>query len=119
MCHGLPPDAIALLLVPIRGAKHARSSSASMPAPSLEGCMRNLVMDANPSPNSALPTKDAIDAGGLDLTAPVMEELLSVDRAAWETEIADIDKFFATFGSRLPAALKSERDALAARIKKA
>ncbi len=71
------------------------------------------------SPIGTLPTKDAVDVGGLDLSPNAMEELLSVDRAAWETEIADIDKFFATFGARLPAALKSERDALAARIKKA
>jgi phosphoenolpyruvate carboxykinase (GTP) len=71
------------------------------------------------SPIGILPTKEAVDVSGLNLSAPVMEELLSVDRAAWETEIADIDKFFSQFGDRLPSALKSERDALAARIKKA
>ncbi len=71
------------------------------------------------SPIGTLPTKDAVDVGGLNLSSQVMEELLSVDRGAWETEIADIDKFFAQFGARLPAVLKAERDALAARIKKA
>ncbi len=60
-----------------------------------------------------------MDVNGLNLSPQVMEELLSIDRAAWETEIADIDKFFAMFGARLPAALKAERDALAERIKKA
>ncbi len=70
------------------------------------------------SPIGHLPTKDAIDVRHLHLPAPAMEELLSVDRAAWEAELTDIDKFFAPFGDRLPAALKEERNALAARLKK-
>jgi phosphoenolpyruvate carboxykinase (GTP) len=71
------------------------------------------------SPIGYLPTKESLDVRGLDLTPEATAEILSVDRAAWEKEIADIDTFFAKFGDRLPAALKAERDALAARIKKA
>ena len=74
---------------------------------------------ATESPIGHLPTKDSLDVRGLDLSPEATAEILSVDRAAWEKEIADIDTFFAKFGDRLPAALKAERDALAARIKKA
>lgn len=74
---------------------------------------------ATESPIGNLPTKDSLDVRGLDLSPEATAEILSVDRAAWEKEIADIDTFFAKFGDRLPAALKAERDALAARIKKA
>jgi phosphoenolpyruvate carboxykinase (GTP) len=73
---------------------------------------------ATESPIGHLPTKESLDVRGLDLSPETITEILAVDRVTWEKEIADIDVFFAKFGDRFPAALKAERDALAARIKK-
>jgi phosphoenolpyruvate carboxykinase (GTP) len=73
---------------------------------------------ATESPIGHLPTKESLDVRGLDLSPETITKILAVDRVTWEKEIADIDVFFAKFGDRFPAALKAERDALAARIKK-
>lgn len=70
------------------------------------------------SPIGHLPGKDGLNLQGLHHLAPgALEALLSIDRAEWEKEIVDIDKFFAPFGDRLPAALREERNALAERLK--
>jgi phosphoenolpyruvate carboxykinase (GTP) len=42
--------------------------------------------------------------------------LLSVDRQEWQREAALIPPFFETFGTRLPAELQGEYDALLKRL---
>lgn len=65
-----------------------------------------------------LPGKDGLPLEGLHHLAPgAMEALLSIDRAEWEKELVDIDKFFAPFGDRLPATLREERNALEERLR--
>jgi phosphoenolpyruvate carboxykinase (GTP) len=68
------------------------------------------------SPIGFVPTPDAIDAQGLDLAPGAMEQLLRVDREEWRREVALSKEFFDKLGERLPAALRDEHAALAARV---
>ena len=45
-----------------------------------------------------------------------MDELVTVDAAAWAEEAAAIREYFGIFGDRLPAPLVAELDALEARL---
>ncbi len=60
------------------------------------------------TPIGYLPTPDAIDTAGLNVTAEQMRELTTVDRAAWLNELAGIEEYFARFGKRLPPELQAE-----------
>jgi phosphoenolpyruvate carboxykinase (GTP) len=55
---------------------------------------------------------------GLDVTRKTLEELLSVDAAAWAKEHADVGKFFEEFGARLPAEIRDEHNALGERLQR-
>ena len=46
-----------------------------------------------------------------------MKRLLAVDPAEWEAEAARNEAFLATFGDRLPVALKLQHQCLLARLK--
>jgi phosphoenolpyruvate carboxykinase (GTP) len=69
------------------------------------------------SPIGWVPARDAIDVSGLATTPQAMEALLSVDRAAWQSELEDQATFFDKIGDRLPERLRREHSALAARLK--
>jgi phosphoenolpyruvate carboxykinase (GTP) len=62
-----------------------------------------------------VPTEDAIDLSGLNVSAETMKALLTVDPLAWEDDIKDQEAFFAKF-DRLPPAIKDEMQALARRF---
>jgi phosphoenolpyruvate carboxykinase (GTP) len=68
------------------------------------------------SPIGFVPTPDAIDTQGLDLAPGAMEKLIAVDREEWRREVALSKEFFDKLGERLPAALRDEHAALAARV---
>jgi phosphoenolpyruvate carboxykinase (GTP) len=68
------------------------------------------------TPIGWLPTPDGIEREGLDLPASTLEELLRIDRADWENEIASQHKFFEQFGARLPPEIQDEHQALARRL---
>ena len=59
-----------------------------------------------------LPTAGQIDTNGLDVDAADMAELLSVDRAGWQSAIPQIREHFAKFGDRLPDELLNQLDRL-------
>ncbi len=65
-----------------------------------------------------LPTEDAIDTAGLDVSAEDMKELLRVNKDEWFTEIETIKEHYAKFGNRLPNELNDELAALVARLNK-
>lgn len=65
-----------------------------------------------------LPTEDAIDTAGLDVSAEDMKELLRVNKDEWFTEIETIREHYAKFGNRLPKELNDELAALVARLNK-
>ncbi|MGQ0383671.1 MAG: phosphoenolpyruvate carboxykinase (GTP) [Gammaproteobacteria bacterium] len=68
------------------------------------------------TPIGAVPTREALDLSGLELPGANLEELLSVDPAAWRQEAAEIERYFRTFGVRLPGALLQEVRNLAGRL---
>jgi phosphoenolpyruvate carboxykinase (GTP) len=68
------------------------------------------------TPIGSLPTPDALDLSGLNLTAENLGELLSVDVSAWRKEADDIAAYYARFGDRLPAALQEQLAALRHRL---
>ncbi|MGH9296925.1 MAG: phosphoenolpyruvate carboxykinase domain-containing protein, partial [Acidimicrobiales bacterium] len=72
--------------------------------------------EAVETPIGYLPAKGAIPTEGLDVSDADMEELLRVDVDEWKAEVPLIAEHFARFGDRLPAALRSQLDALERRL---
>jgi phosphoenolpyruvate carboxykinase (GTP) len=72
--------------------------------------------EARETPIGSVPTSDALDTEGLALTDAAIGALLRVDEAAWRDELPDIEAHFATFGDRLPAALRDELEELQRRL---
>ena len=63
-----------------------------------------------------LPTEDALDTTGLDVSAARLAELLGVDEEEWRHEIPSIEEHFAFLGERLPVELWDELAALEKRL---
>jgi len=72
--------------------------------------------DALYTPIGWLPTTEALDTDGLDISADDLEELLRVDLHEWHDELGSLHEHFATFGHRLPAELAAQLEALAERL---
>jgi phosphoenolpyruvate carboxykinase (GTP) len=68
------------------------------------------------TPIGYMPTKDAINVNGLDVSEANMEELLKVDKEGWIKEIESIKKYYATYGERLPKELAEQLKALEKRF---
>ncbi len=71
---------------------------------------------AEKTPIGWVPTKDALNLDGLDVSTEDLEELLKVDPEEWKEQIPLIRKHLAKFGDRLPSGLKYEVDALEKRL---
>jgi phosphoenolpyruvate carboxykinase (GTP) len=71
---------------------------------------------AQKTPIGYMPTVDAIDRTGLDVSEADMAELLKVDKAEWLREVASIREHYAKFGDRLPRELAAQLDALEKRL---
>jgi len=63
-----------------------------------------------------LPRPEDLDLAGLDLAPGVLAQLLSVQAEEWRAEAADIEKYLDEYGSRTPAALRAQVQALRARL---
>jgi phosphoenolpyruvate carboxykinase (GTP) len=63
-----------------------------------------------------VPTKDALDLSGLDLSDEQLDVLLTVDNEAWREEAAQIKPHYERFGDRLPKPLWDELDKLTQRL---
>ena len=59
---------------------------------------------------------ESLDTDGLDMTPEQIKAALHVSPAEWETEIPQIQAWFAKFGDTLPAPLLAELDGLKARL---
>ena len=66
-----------------------------------------------------MPTLDGIDFEGLDIAEQDIANLLRVDVDGWLAELPDIESYYATFGERLPAALKVQIATLKRRLESA
>jgi phosphoenolpyruvate carboxykinase (GTP) len=72
--------------------------------------------DAVDTPIGFIPTPDAIDIEGLDVTKADMEELLNVDTSEWKAEVPSIRQHYAQFGDRLPQTLTDAVNELERRL---
>lgn len=63
-----------------------------------------------------LPTLDALDLSGLNLSAGDAEALTSVDKEGWKKEIEDVAANYKKFGDRLPNALGGQLAGLKKRL---
>ena len=68
------------------------------------------------TPIGNLPTADALDLTGLDISKADLEELLRVDNEAWRAEIANIREDYKIYGDKLPAELAAQLEALEKRL---
>ncbi len=73
-------------------------------------------VDARSTPIGYLPQPADIDTDGLDLDGETLESLLSVDRDAWQAEMAEVEAYFGEFEDRVPAELKAQRDKVVAAL---
>ncbi|MBR3964323.1 MAG: phosphoenolpyruvate carboxykinase (GTP) [Clostridia bacterium] len=65
-----------------------------------------------------VPKAEDINIEGLeDVTLDTIKELVSIDKASWIDDIANIKEFYALVGDRVPAELYDELSALEARLK--
>jgi len=74
---------------------------------------------ARETPIGYLPEENGIDIVDLDLTADNMHALLSVDVDQWKLEMDSFGEYLQSYGDRLPAALKSEHEAVVSALKEA
>jgi phosphoenolpyruvate carboxykinase (GTP) len=72
--------------------------------------------EAVETPIGHVPTPDAIDTDGLDISREQLEQALAVDVEEWKAEIPQITAWFKKFGDSLPAVLWTELDGLRARL---
>jgi len=68
------------------------------------------------TPIGLLPQADKLSLDGLDISRDDVEELLAVRPEQWLKEVADIRKFYQTFGQRLPHELERQLTELEGRL---
>ena len=64
-----------------------------------------------------MPESKDMDLSNLDMTEEKFAKLFAVDKNAWNTELKDVEGFFAKFAGRIPQALRKEFDSLVERLK--
>jgi phosphoenolpyruvate carboxykinase (GTP) len=72
--------------------------------------------EAVETPIGRVPTPDALDVEGLDMSREKLEAALAVDATEWREEIPQITEWFEKFGDKLPTVLWTELDGLKARL---
>ncbi|MGD8357804.1 MAG: phosphoenolpyruvate carboxykinase (GTP), partial [Lysobacterales bacterium] len=71
------------------------------------------------TPIGRMPHKGDLNLAGIDVADDTMAALLEVDTAAWSDEMQEIGDYLDSYGDRTPAALRAERDRVAAALKDA
>jgi len=69
------------------------------------------------TPIGYMPTADAIDTDGLDVSEADMQELLKINKDEWLREVASIREHYAKYGEKMPKELYAQLDALEKRLK--
>ncbi|WFR55489.1 phosphoenolpyruvate carboxykinase (GTP) [Anaerocolumna sp. AGMB13025] len=64
-----------------------------------------------------MPTNDALDLEGLNVSQDDMKELLKVDKEEWLREVASIREHYEKYGEKLPKELAAQLEALESRLK--
>ena len=75
--------------------------------------------EAIDTPVGRVPSREALDLGGVDLSDEQLRTLLDVDPEVWSEEAALIPAFFERFADRLPEALWRQHRALTKRLEEA
>ncbi|NLN66296.1 MAG: phosphoenolpyruvate carboxykinase (GTP) [Clostridiaceae bacterium] len=70
------------------------------------------------TPIGYMPTDEAIDIEGLDVSAEEMHELLKVDKEEWLKEVESIKEHYNNYEPKLPQELKNQLKALEERLRK-
>lgn len=70
------------------------------------------------TPIGYLPTDDAIDIKGMDISIDTMKKLNSVDREGWLKGGESINEFYSQFGDKLPQEIKKQQQEMIDRLKK-
>ena len=73
--------------------------------------------DGVDTPIGVVPTLEALDVAGVNVTPADMAELLHVNVDEWRREVPGIREYYSTFAERLPAALHAQVDDLEARLR--
>lgn len=60
------------------------------------------------TPLGRMPKKEDFDISGLGVAPEALDQLLSVDRAAFQGEFDDLDKYMSKFGDRLPQRMRNQ-----------
>jgi phosphoenolpyruvate carboxykinase (GTP) len=71
---------------------------------------------AQETPIGRIPTPEALDTDGLDMSEADLAAVLHVDVDEWRAEIPQVAEWFERFGEKLPGVLWAELDALRARL---
>lgn len=71
---------------------------------------------ANKTSIGYVPTNDALDLTGLNLSQESLTELLSVDNAPWKKEVKELKEYYKIFGDTLPQGIREELLALETRL---
>lgn len=69
------------------------------------------------TPIGYMPTMDAIDTEGLDISEENLKKLLSVDKEKWLEEVDSIKEYYKEYGEKLPKELANQLKALEERLK--
>mgnify|MGYP001398934865 CR=1 FL=1 len=70
------------------------------------------------APLGKVPAKGALDLSGLDISEAAMDELLSIDKKLFLSELQDAKEYFGKFGDRLPKGISEEVAKLEERLSK-
>ena len=73
-------------------------------------------VDAVQTPIGNLPSHGDLNIDGLAIDATGLDELLALDHAAWQRELAQIGEYLDSYGARTPTVLKTEQQRIAAAL---
>jgi phosphoenolpyruvate carboxykinase (GTP) len=71
---------------------------------------------ATSTPLGNVPTPDALDRDGLDISDATLAKLLTIDDHDWSDAVIDQRKYLESLGARVPEGIWQEHRALAARL---
>jgi len=71
---------------------------------------------AQDSPIGKIPKKGTLNTEGLDIEEGMVDRLLEVNKDMWNTEVANLRKFHATFDGKVPQGFTNELDSLEKRL---
>src|SRR5208282_895447 len=73
-------------------------------------------VDAEKTPIGYMPKKGDLDLTGLNIAPEDYEELMHVNREAFQSDLKDAESYFAQFGDRMPGKMKQQLSAARKRL---